>query len=70
MIRNPAVIAATDTCLVAASAFREHGHKFLPVVHDYEGRRIAGYIAARKLIGRIMQVVGPPNTVTVPPMKG
>ena len=68
MIKNPAVIAATDTCLVAASAFREHGHKFLPVVRDLESRRIAGFIAARRLIGRIMQVVGPPNTLTAPPV--
>jgi len=68
MVKNPAVIATTDTCLVAASAFREHGHKYLPVVHDRDSRRIAGYVRARKLIARIMQVVGPPNTQTVPPM--
>jgi NADH dehydrogenase len=60
MIRNPAVIKTTDTCLIAASAFREHGHKLLPVVHDKEGLSIAGVIRARKLIARIMQVVGPP----------
>lgn len=62
MIRNPTVIKTTDTCLIAASAFREHGHKLLPVVHDKEGRSIAGVIHARKLIARIMQVVGPPAT--------
>ena len=68
MIRNPTVISTTDSCLVAASAFREHGYKYLPVVHDTESRRIAGYVRARKLIARIMQVVGPPNTLTAPPL--
>lgn len=62
MVKNPAVIKDTDTCLIAASAFREHGHKLLPVVHDKETRRIAGVVRARKLIARIMQVVGPPAT--------
>lgn len=60
MIRNPAVITTTDTCLIAAAAFREHGHKLLPVVRDRDSRSIAGVIRARKLITRIMQVVGPP----------
>jgi len=60
MIRNPAVITTTDTCLIAAAAFREHGHKLLPVVHDRDRRSIAGVIRARKLITRIMQIVGPP----------
>ena len=68
MVKHPAVIATTDTCLVAASAFREHGHKFLPVVQDKESCRIAGFITARKLIARVMQVVGPPNTQTTPPV--
>ena len=63
MIRNPAVIKTTDTCLIAASAFREHGHKLLPVVNDNQTRSIAGVIRARKLIARIMQVVGPPSTL-------
>jgi NADH dehydrogenase len=66
MIRHPAVISTTDTCLMAASAFREHGHKLLPVVHDKESRSIAGVIRARKLIARIMQVVGPPAVPTLP----
>jgi signal-transduction protein with cAMP-binding, CBS, and nucleotidyltransferase domain len=68
MVKNPAVIAQGDSCLVAASAFREHGHKWLPVVRDQESRRIVGFMRARKLIARIMQVVGPPNTLTQPPM--
>jgi NADH dehydrogenase len=60
MIRNPAVITTTDTCLIAAAAFREHGYKLLPVVRDRNSRSIAGVMRARKLITRIMQVVGPP----------
>ncbi|MEO6993897.1 MAG: FAD-dependent oxidoreductase, partial [Lacunisphaera sp.] len=66
MIRNPAVITTSDTCLIAAAAFREHGHKLLPVVHDRDRRGIAGVIRARKLISRIMQVVGPPAAPVAP----
>jgi NADH dehydrogenase len=61
MIGKPAIITVTDNCLTAASTFREHGHKWLPVVQDLASRRIAGVIRARKLIARIMQVVGPPS---------
>jgi len=60
MIRQPATLSATDTCLIAAAAFREHGHKLLPVVRDGESLGIVGVIRARKLIARVMQVVGPP----------
>jgi len=60
MIRNPAVVTTTDTCLIAAAAFREHGYKLLPVVRDRNSRSIAGVMRARKVITRIMQVVGPP----------
>ncbi len=66
MIRHPAVILTTDSCLVAAAAFREHGHKLLPVVHDKQTLSIAGVIRARKLIARIMQVVGPPAMPPAP----
>lgn len=68
MIRNPAVITTTDTCLIAAAAFREHGHKLLPVVRDRDSRSIAGVIRARKLITRIMKVVGPPTAPKVDPV--
>jgi len=68
MVANPKVIAATDTCLVAAAAFREYGFKWLPVVHDVASGRIAGLIRARKLIARIMQVVGPPTAASQPPL--
>ena len=68
MIRNPAVITTSDTCLIAAAAFREHGHKLLPVVHDRDRRGIAGVIRARNLISRIMQVVGPPAAPKAAPV--
>ncbi len=67
MIRHPAVIRADDSCLVAAAAFREHGHKLLPVVSDKQNQSIVGVIRARKLIARIMQVVGPPAATAVAP---
>ena len=67
MIRNPAVVSATDTCLVAAAAFREHGHKQIPVVQDPVSRRLVGVIRARRLIARVMQVVGPPATPVAGP---
>ncbi|HVZ63702.1 MAG TPA: FAD-dependent oxidoreductase [Lacunisphaera sp.] len=68
MVENPAIIASSDSCVVAASAFREHGHKWMPVVDNREHREIVGFMRARKLIARIMQVVGPPNTLTQAPM--
>ena len=68
MVKKPHFITATDSCLVAAAAFREHGHKSLAVVADAASLRIIGYIRARKLIARIMQVVGTPTTLTTPAM--
>jgi CBS domain containing-hemolysin-like protein len=53
--------------LVAAAAFREHGYKLLPVVSDKLNQSIVGVIRARKLIARIMQVVGPPAATAVAP---
>ncbi len=67
MIADPAIITVNDTALIAAATFREHGHKWLPVVEDVTGRRIAGVIRARKMIARIMQVVGPPSAPVAAP---
>lgn len=55
MAKNPAAVAATDTALIAASAFREHGHKSLPVVSDPVSRRVVGQIRARRLLARLLQ---------------
>ena len=67
MITDPAIITVNDTALIAAATFREHGHKWLPVVQDVTSRRIAGVIRARKMIARIMQVVGPPSAPVIAP---
>lgn len=55
MAKNPAAVAATDTALIAASAFHEHGHKSLPVVSDSGSRRVVGQIRARRLLARLLQ---------------
>lgn len=55
MAKNPAAVAATDTALIAASAFREHGHKSLPVISDPVSRRVVGQIRARRLLARLLQ---------------
>ena len=68
MTKDPAMLAANDSVLIASSAFREHGHKTLPVVADKAGRRIVGVVRVRKLIARILDVVPPPTGLTAPPL--
>jgi len=68
MVKDPSSLAATDTALIAASAFRELNYKILPVVADKDSRRIVGVVRVRKLITRILQVVPPPTGLTVPPL--
>jgi NADH dehydrogenase len=68
MKKDPASLAVTDTALIAASAFREHGFKTLPVVADKTGRRIVGVVRVRKLIAKVLEVVPPPTGLTVPPV--
>jgi CBS domain-containing protein len=68
MKKDPAVLAATDSAIVAASAFREHGFKTLPVVADKVSRRIVGVVRVRRLIARVLEVVPPPTGLTAPPM--
>ncbi len=68
MKKDPAVLAATDSTLIAASAFREHGFKTIPVVTDKASRRIVGVVRVRKLIARVLEVVPPPTGLTAPPM--
>lgn len=68
MKKDPTSLAATDSALVAASAFREHGFKTLPVVTDKTSARIVGVIRVRKLIARVLEVVPPPTGMTAPPM--
>ncbi|MBI2514053.1 MAG: FAD-dependent oxidoreductase [Opitutae bacterium] len=61
MVKNPATLATTDTPLVAASAFREHGVKTLPVLADATTRRIVGLVRARKLIARLLHATPTPK---------
>ena len=68
MTKDPAMLAATDSVLIASSAFREHGYKVLPVVADKASRRIVGVVRVRKLIARILDVVPPPSGLTNPPL--
>lgn len=68
MKKDPAVLAATDSALVAASAFQEHGFKTLPVVADKISRRIVGVVRVRKLIAKVLEVVPPPTGLSAPPI--
>jgi predicted transcriptional regulator len=61
MSENPVAIAQTDSAVVAASAFRENGLKYLPVIADQQSRRMVGFIRARKLMASVMQRVGAPS---------
>jgi CBS-domain-containing membrane protein len=70
MMKDPTVLAATDSALVAASAFQEHGFKTIPVVTDKTSRRIVGVVRVRKLIAKVLEVVPPPTGLTAPPMAG
>ncbi|MEI6105389.1 MAG: FAD-dependent oxidoreductase [Opitutae bacterium] len=55
MIPEPACIAQTDSAMVAAAGLSEHSLKFLPVVADLSGRRIVGFVRARKLMAGVMR---------------
>lgn len=57
MSKTPVSLAAADGAMVAASAFREHGFKYLPVVDDHQSRRLVGFVRARKLMAAVMQQV-------------
>ena len=62
------LVAATDSALIAASAFQEHGFKTLPVVADKTSRRIVGVVRVRKLIAKVLEVVPPPTGLSAPPI--
>jgi NADH dehydrogenase len=68
MKKDPTSLAATDSALIAASAFREHGFKTIPVVADQTSRRLVGVVRVRKLIAKVLEVVPPPTGLTAPPM--
>ena len=57
MSKTPVTIAQSDSVMVAAAAFREHGFKYLPIVTDQQSRRIVGFVRARKLMASVMQQI-------------
>ena len=57
MSKTPVTIAQTDSVMIAAAAFREHGFKYLPIVSDPQSRRIVGFVRARKLMASVMQQI-------------
>jgi NADH dehydrogenase len=59
MTKDPIAVLESDSALVAASAFREHGMKYLPVVSDKDSRRIVGIVRARKLMASVLARMGP-----------
>lgn len=61
MTQNPVALTETDTAIVAASAFREHGFKTLPVVADRQSLRLVGVVRARHLIARMLDSLAPPD---------
>ncbi len=63
MAAQPIAVLADDTAVVAASAFREHGFKTLPVIADRESRRVVGTIRARRLIARLLDTLPPTGPV-------
>ena len=69
MCAQPVAVAASDSMVVVAAAFREYGHKTLPVVDNHQSRRLVGLIRVRRVIARILQVVPPPSGQTQPPVE-
>ena len=57
MAKQPSSILASDSAVVAASAFREHGYKILPVISDREHCILVGQVRARKLIARLLEML-------------
>src|SRR5262249_51643870 len=53
MTRRPVVVAASDSCAVAAAAIREYRLKALPVVEQRENRKVVGCIRIRKLMALV-----------------
>ncbi|MDP2138853.1 MAG: hypothetical protein Q8J74_13465 [Candidatus Didemnitutus sp.] len=61
MTKNPVAPTEADSAIVAASAFREHGFKTLPVVADRQNLRLGGAVRARHLIARMLDSLSPPD---------
>ena len=55
MIKDPVTVSVNDTGLVAALTLRDYRLKWVPVVDPEQGRRIAGYISARKIMAYVLK---------------
>jgi NADH:ubiquinone reductase (H+-translocating) len=55
MTRNPIVVSAKDSTLLAVSTMREHGLKWIPVVDDLKGRRMQGFVRSQKIVQRVLE---------------
>jgi NADH dehydrogenase len=55
MTKDPVVVAAHDSCVVAADAIREYRLKSLPVVEDKAGRKIIGCLRLRRLMAFVLK---------------
>jgi NADH:ubiquinone reductase (H+-translocating) len=58
MTRNPVVLSAEDDCAVAASVFREHRLKSLPVVESKSSRKLVGCLRVRRLMAYVLKEHG------------
>jgi NADH dehydrogenase len=66
MTKDPVTITPADSALVAASAFREYGMKYLPVIADQPSRRIVGFVRARKLMAAVITRLNPKPVPGIP----
>ena len=53
MVREPVAVSIEDTSLVAASTLRDYSFKWIPIVDKRQGRRLVGYISARKMMAYV-----------------
>jgi NADH dehydrogenase len=57
IVADPVTITIDDSSVVAALTIRDHGLKCLPVIDNYDSRKIKGYIKAGKMLDRVLQQV-------------
>lgn len=55
IIKEPVVISIENTSLVTVSTLRHNGFKWIPVVDERQGGRIAGYISARRMMAYVLK---------------
>jgi len=64
MTRNPVVLLAEDDCAVAATVFREHRLKSLPVVEQKNSRKLVGCLRVRRLMAYVLKEQGQGSAAT------